>query len=648
MIAPLRKIHLAGVNSCFNQAFSFLQRKGMIEVSSAKGEITKDSSLKSTVAFYEISRRLEDMKDTIEFLGEGSIPKIKTAPKVKGFNIENVISKSAELKSRLTGIRDGISMAEKEKNLLSGVLSMGLSFEALFSIRKIKWEVLNVPVKKAQKFEKYIDSLPLAAFVREISQPEKNWKSYITFFHPTISINIDQFSAKVINIPDSPGESFENVSRELDSLNQELTVALEYKKHLGQYLPQVLLLYDYYENLKIREQFRNESIFETEKVFVITGWIKEKEYSAFKDEISRKFPWISVDERKPFKGEDVPVILENKKVSEPYEVLTTMYGTPLYGSVDPSPNMAVFFAFFFGLCLTDAFYGIIILIACSILLFSKKTAGAVRKFLWIGFLGGFFTVLAGAATGGWFGDLPRRLPDSFSFIRNLTDRFILFDPVKNALIFVGISIGCGFIQVMWGMILKCWDDFKQGKIYSLIFEDIASICIQISIVTLLCVYALNLFTLPAGLSRIVFGLLGFGAVSIVGYNMVFQKSFIFKILWSYYGLYSVITGNSFSDILSYIRLFALGLTTGLLGMAINEFVWVIGGASPWLIPIAVIFFIVGHTVSLFINMLGAAVHTLRLQYYEFFTKFIRTGGHYFNPLRNFVKYTPLSGIKQVQ
>jgi len=646
MIAPLRKIYLAGVNSCFNPVFSFLQRKGMIEVSGAKGEITKDSSLKSTVTFYEISRRLEDMKDTIEFLGEGSIPQIKSAPKIKGFNIENVISESSELKTRLTGIKDGISNAEKERDLLSRALSMGISFEALFSIRKIKWAVLNVPVKEAQKFEKYIDSFPLAAFVRDVFQPAKNWKNYIIFFHPASNINSDKFSAKVISIPDSPGERFENVSRKLDSLNQELKTALEYKNHLGQYLPQVLLLYDYYENLKIREQFRNESIFETKKVFVITGWIKEKEYETFKNEISRKFPWISVDVRKPFKGEDVPVILENSKISRPYEAVTSMYGTPSYGSVDPSPNMAVFFAFFFGLCLTDAFYGIIIFAACTLFLLFKKPAGVLRKFLWIGFLGGFFTILAGAATGGWLGDLPRRLPESFSFIKNLTDRFILLDPLKNALIFVGISIACGFIQVMWGMVLRCLDDFKQGKIYSLIFEDIASICIQVSIITLLCAYALNLFTLPAGLNRIVFGLLGFGAVSIVGFNLVFQKGFIFKILWSYYGLYSVITGNSFSDILSYIRLFALGLTTGLLAMAINEFVWVIGGASPWLIPVAVFVFIAGHVFSLFINTLGAAVHTLRLQYYEFFTKFIRTGGHYFNPLRNFVKYTPSGVVRQ--
>ncbi|MFH1957401.1 MAG: hypothetical protein ABIJ15_02870 [bacterium] len=648
MIAPLSKIYLAGVNSYFNQAFSFLQRKGLMEVSSASEEITKDSSIKNTGSFYEVSRRLEELKETINFLGDGKIPKIKEPPKVKGFNIENIISKSAELRHRLSSIKNEISGAEKERSILSEALSMKIPFENLFSVRKIRWKVLNVPVKSARKFEQHINSFPLAAFIRLRFQPGKNMKSYIVFFHPAIDINADKFNAHAVDIPVSPGERAESVARRIESLNSELDAALEYKKHLEQYLPQALLLFDYYENLKIRERFRNESIFQTKKVFVITGWIKQKDYPAFKDEISHKFPWVSVDGRKPLRGEDVPIILENKKISEPYEALTSMYGTPLYGSVDPSPNMAVFFAFFFGLCLTDAFYGIIIAAVCAGFLFFKKPAAALRKFLWIGFLGGLFTILAGAATGGWFGDLPRRLPAGLGFIKNFTDRFVLFDPVKNALIFVGISIGCGFIQVMWGMVLKCLDDIRQGRIYSLIFEDVASICIQISVFVILGVYALDLFTLPAGLDRIVFGLLGFGAVSIVAYNMIFQKDVIFKILWSYYGLYSVITGNSFSDVLSYIRLFALGLTTGLLGMAINEFVWVIGGAGAWFIPVAVIVFIVGHTVSLFINMLGAAVHTLRLQYYEFFTKFIRTGGHYFNPLRNFIKYTPLSAIRQVQ
>jgi len=645
MIAPLSKIYLAGVNSYFNPVFSFLQRKGLIEVSCSKEEITKDSHPKSAGSFYEVSRRLEEMKETIDFLGEGRIPKIKTPAKSKGFNIERLISKSAELKQRLSGIKNEISGAEKERNFLSGVLSMELPFKNLSAIKKIRWAVLNITRKKALEFEKHINSFSLAAFVRLKFCPGKNLRRYVVFYHPSISISADKFNAEVSDIPVSPRERFESVSHRIDSLNQELESALEYKKHLGQYLPQALLLFDYYENLKIRERFRNESIFRTKKLFVITGWIKQKEFSAFKDEISRKFPWISVERRNPLKGEDVPIILENKKISEPYEALTSMYGTPLYGSVDPSPNMAVFFAFFFGLCLTDAFYGIIISAVCAAFLFFKKPAAGLKKFLWIGFLGGIFTVLAGAATGGWFGDLPSRLPPGLGFIKGFTDKFVLFDPVKNALIFVGISIGCGFIQVMWGMVLKCLDDIKQGRIYSFIFEDVASICIQISVFVLLGAYALNLFTLPASLKGIVLGSLGFGAVSIVAYNMIFQKEFIFKILWSYYGLYSVITGNSFSDVLSYIRLFALGLTTGLLAMAINEFVWVIGGAGGWFIPVAVIVFIAGHTVSLFINMLGAAVHTLRLQYYEFFTKFIRTGGHYFNPLRNFVKYTPLSVTK---
>ncbi len=204
---------------------------------------------------------------------------------------------------------------------------------------------------------------------------------------------------------------------------------------------------------------------------------------------------------------------------------------------------------------------------------------------------------------------------------------------------MGIAIGCGFVQVMWGMVLKCVDDFRQGRIAAVLFEDVAAIFIQISMPALLAVYALKIFTPSGALLNLLFVMFASGAASIVLYNLITQKGAIFKILWSYYGLYSVLTGNSFSDILSYIRLFALGLTTGLVAMAINEIVWIVVDLGTWAIPVAAVLFVFFHAGNLVINMLGATVHTMRLQYYEFFTKFIRTGGHYFKPLKNFVKYS---------
>ncbi|MEA2081368.1 MAG: hypothetical protein U9O97_01300 [Elusimicrobiota bacterium] len=645
MIAPLRKIYLAGPTARFNSLFAFLQKKGILELSETGDEFTAAGTEKDNRSFYEISKQVGDLSDVIKFLtgdsrSGGAHGLIRRGEKLAGFNAESILSRFAVMKASFARNRGTIRYLSEQISRLDEVLSFPLNFDALSGLNFVEWRIFSFPAKKAAKLENFFSGVPGAAI--ECVRSDAKRKIFILFFPAGKMPETAGFQIDFMDIPANPVSELKALKEKLAEAKDEEDTLYDEKKSMRAYLPQLMLIYDYYENVKIREAAKLGKVFETAKMFVLSGWTGEKAFDDLLEEISLNFPDVYCDSRKPFEGEDVPVSLENSPAARPYEFLTTMYGVPSYGSVDPSPNVAVFFAFFFGLCLTDAMYGIVIAAASLFALKMKKTPGELKKILKIFFLGGVFTVVTGAATGGWFGpDFLSRLPGSLGFLKTAADKLVLFDPVKDALLFVGIAIGCGFVQVMWGMILKCLDDFRQGRAAAAFFEDIAAIFIQVSMPALLAVYALKIFTPSALLLNVFLIMFGAGAASIVLFNLITQEGPIFKILWSYYGLYSVLTGNAFSDILSYIRLFALGLTTGLVAMAINEIVWIVLDLGSWAILPAVILFVLLHAGNLVINMLGATVHTMRLQFYEFFTKFIRTGGHYFQPLKNFVKYSSL-------
>jgi len=114
---------------------------------------------------------------------------------------------------------------------------------------------------------------------------------------------------------------------------------------------------------------------------------------------------------------------------------------------------------------------------------------------------------------------------------------------------------------------------------------------------------------------------------------------IMRLFWALNGGYSVIASNLLGDILSYSRLFGLGLTSAVLGFVVNEIVFMSTGIPFVGYVLGFLIFIVGHSGNLAISLLGGYVHTSRLQYLEFFTKFFESGGRSFSPLKEIREYT---------
>ncbi len=239
------------------------------------------------------------------------------------------------------------------------------------------------------------------------------------------------------SVPTTPQELLAKMNRELKEIERNMQKLGEKAKSMAEDFINLVILSDYYESIQNKEEAKKYFL-KTKSSFYLTGWILANKREEVKENLEREFPEIEILFSDPQKGEDIPVALENRKVVEPFEVITDLYGRPFYYEVDPTPILAIFFAVFFGLCLTDAGYGVIIcLLAGFILLYyRKKIDRQIKKFISLFLLGGIFTTLMGAMVGGWFG---------------ITVKWQLFDPLKDLKIFFTLALSLGIIHIITGL-----------------------------------------------------------------------------------------------------------------------------------------------------------------------------------------------------
>ncbi|MGB2808439.1 MAG: V-type ATPase 116kDa subunit family protein, partial [Sedimentisphaerales bacterium] len=394
---------------------------------------------------------------------------------------------------------------------------------------------------------------------------------------------------------------------------------------LSENLLNLQILHDHYTNLLNREQTRGTAP-ATEHTVLLEGWVKKREYPRL-EKIVSEFEASSLSKIEPAEDEDIPVEIENKNYVRPFEVITRLYGMPQHFEVDPTVFLAPFFAIFFGLCLTDAGYGLVII--ALMVFFIKKLQGD-KKLMWMLVICSAATVVAGALTGGWFGDAVQQFVPR---LKPLREKMMLFDPFEKPMIFFGLALAMGYVQIMAGLMIAFVHNLKRK-------QYIAGLCDQLTLLVMLNSIAIfaasKAAVLPVEIGKF-FGILTFIPAAVILLFSQRQGGWGGRIGIGAYNLFSTIF--YVGDVLSYIRLMALGMVTAGLAMAIN----VMAGLAldiPYGIGVVVMILVLvgGHGFNIAINALGAFVHTLRLQYAEFFPKFFVGGGRKFEPLNKEYKH----------
>ena len=392
-----------------------------------------------------------------------------------------------------------------------------------------------------------------------------------------------------------------------------------------------------YFNLRAEKYQVIAELDQTKHVFVLNGYVPEEDCSKL-EAVCSKVPSCVVEFEDA--GEDAPVKLKNNKFAAPAQSIVTMYSTPSHGDIDPTPILAFFFYFFFGMMFSDAGYGLLLIIGTAIAIKVFKPDKRMRNNLKLFQYCGVATVFWGLVFGSIFGDAPLMFykmftgDDSIKTMQQLLP-WPTLDTQKDALMIMIMSIGLGLAHILVGMGCKFYICIKN-KEYTKAFFDTGLWMLMLAGFAVLAVgMATSQVVLYIGA-----GIAAASAVGLVLTQGRGKKGIFGKLIGGVASLYDIT--SYISDLLSYSRLLALGLTTGVMAQVFNMLSNLFG-TSVFGIICMILIFVAGHAITIGLNALGSYVHTMRLQYVEMFSKFYEGGGKPFEPFSTKSKYFRTKG-----
>lgn len=314
----------------------------------------------------------------------------------------------------------------------------------------------------------------------------------------------------------------------------------------------------------------------------------------------------------PSPDERVPILLRNGNFARLFEPISRLFSLPKYTELDLTPFFAPFFMMFFGFCLGDAGYGLVVLLGAT--LYKKfKAPASLKPYLSLAQYLGLATVIFGIISGTFFGI--NLIEANIPALQNVKKYFL----DSNKMLVLALILGG--VQIVFGMIVKVMNITRQqGFKYAL--STIGWLIVIIGLVVRQGLISASI--LPPEDQLVTYSVLGVGGVLIFLLNDPDANVFVRvgKGIWDVYG---VVTGI-FGDLLSYIRLFALGISSAILGLVINSVGMSMLGI-PYLGPVLfVVFLTIGHLANIAISSLGSFVHPMRLTFVEFYKNAGFTGG----------------------
>ena len=538
---------------------------------------------------------------------------------IPDFNILSEISKKVDSNNqRLTAIDNTIKELSPWKSIKEPI-------DDLNSFKKSKFIMGYLPTKNLEKFKTSTVDLKFTYF-EEVDIVGKN--SYCIIFTNELekemaleNLRLNGFSEVNLDFKGVVSEEIEKLEAEKKVLEDDNSKLTEEIKKFTVNIQKMQSVYEYYQNLALRNTVVS-NFKATDKLDIIQGYIpadKEANFKALLEKVSASKIYLEIEDAKK-DDPNVPIILKNNKIASLFESVTNMYALPKYDEVDPTFILSIFYWIFFGMMVADFAYGLILCIGSGIALKVFKFKDSTKKFLKFFFALSFSTMIWGLIYGSAFGDL-------------ITLPTQILDSSKDFMKVLMLSLAFGGVHLAFGLGMKAYVLIKNGKPMDAFYDVFLW---YLTLTTVILVIVGKVVTLPSIVNTIAFYGMIVGMLGIIAFGARDSKSIAGRIAGGLYSLYGIT--SYIGDFVSYLRLMALGLAGGFIAVAINIIVKMLVSGGIVGIIFGVIIFIFAQMFNIFLSFLSAYVHTSRLMYVEFFSKFYEGGGKAFKKFRSENKY----------
>lgn len=421
----------------------------------------------------------------------------------------------------------------------------------------------------------------------------------------------------------TPAENRERILKEISALVAERDANIEKIKELDPNRERIEILHDAFRMERSRVSAVG-SILATRTAFYLNGWVPATVSEKVKRNLEKNFV-CSVQITVPDPDEETPVLVDNGAAVEAIDPVIKMYGVPSSKEIDPSAITMFFFVIFFGMIVCDAGYGLILAVASGLLLKLVKMEAGTRRFIKLVFFSGLATVFWGVMFGGFFG------------IEAMSKYAVWFNPSEDGGTekLMAYCLLFGVIHLYAGHVMKALNLFRRGQYLDIIFDVLFP---------LIMFTGFGMFILPnvpgidpaaaKNVSSIGIYVLIAGVALTVSTAGRKSPKFLGKVFGGLPKLYDIIA--FLGDVLSYMRLVALSLSGAILAGLVNGMAG--GGSIIFKLTGGILIILIGHAINFGMGILGAFVHSCRLQYLEFFSKFLEGGGAAFRPFKANTQY----------